>query len=155
MTAVALTVAMAGPAMAGKPIKSTFIDEGSFEIQCDGFVLSESYTDRITLLEWQDRDGNPTRLKFHHSWTGTVTGPGGILTLSDPGHWTDFIDVGPDGDTVRQVGVIYKLVIKGQGLVAHDVGIITFHPDGSVTTQGPHDVFEAGVEQIYCPLFEN
>ena len=153
LVAVALLAMLAAPAMAGKPTKETFIDESSFEIVCDGFVLQETYRDRVIVMTWSDRNGNPVRIQAHHSWTGTISGPGGILQLNDPGHWTDFITIGPNGDTVRQVGVIYTYIVKGHGLLAHDVGQITFHPDGSVTTKGPHDVFEQGIESIVCPLF--
>lgn len=155
LAAIALMVALAGPAMAGKPSKVTFVDEGSFSIDCGTFSLLSTYTDRITVKEWTDSSGAVTRLQAHHSYRGTITGPGGILELSDPGNFTDFVTFGPDGETVRQVGMVYKLIAKGHGLIAHDVGVITFHADGSVTTQGPHDVWDNGLEALICPLFED
>ena len=155
LAAMILSIALAAPAFAGGPTRERFVDESEFDIDCGGFVLHETYADRITVLTWSDASGTPTRLQMHHSWTGTITGPGGILQLSDPGHWTDFFTFGPDGDTVTQVGVVYKLIVKGHGLLAHDVGRITFPPDGDPTFQGPHDVFENGLENLICPLFED
>ncbi len=57
--------------------------------------------------------------------------------------------------TVRQVGLLYNIHVPGQGLVAHDVGSITFFPDGSVDFNGPHDVFENGFEPLIWELFED
>ena len=85
---------------------------------------------------------------------GTITAPGSTLRLSDVGRFTSFIDFGQDGITERQVGIVYKFSAPGLGVVAHDVGQITFFPDGSVETKGPHDVWDNGLEALICPLFE-
>ncbi len=85
---------------------------------------------------------------------GRSRDPAASSRLSDPGHWTDFVTFGPDGETVRQVGLLYSIRVKGQGLILHDVGSITFFPDGSVVIKGPHDVFDNGLEPLICPLFE-
>jgi hypothetical protein len=49
----------------------------------------------------------------------------------------------------RFSGVRARSVPRG-----HDVGVITFLPDGSVETKGPHDVWDNGLEALICPLFE-
>lgn len=143
---------MAGPAMAGGPTRSTIIDEGSYEIDCGAFVLLGTYRDRIIVKEWLDGSGELIKAQFHHSWTGTIDGPGGILKLNDPGHFTAFIDA----DSVRQVGLIYRYIVPGHGLIAHDVGIIEFDAETGEATviRGPHDVFDQGLESLICPLFE-
>lgn len=149
--ALVLLWAMLGTAHAAGPSRTTFVDEGAFEIDCGTFTLHETYQDKITVLEWLDSSGGFVKAQVHHAFSGTIQGPGGILRLSDPGHWTDFID----GDGVRQVGLLYRLIVPGVGLVAHDAGVIGFDAEtGEVTIiRGPHDVFVEGLEALICPLF--
>ncbi len=154
LATLALSAALAGPAFAGKPVIEPFEFSGAFDINCGTFTLHEEFTAGGTTKTWLDANGDPTRMQVHNWFKGTITGPGGVLTLSDPGHWTDFFTFGPDGITVRQAGQIYNIHVKGQGLILHDVGSITFLPDGSVVVKGPHDVWENGLEALICPLFE-
>ena len=78
------------------------------------------------------------------------------VSLADRAHYTNIITAAPgDALTVRQVGLLYNYHVPGIGLVAHDVGSITFFPDGSVEFKGPHDVFEDGLEPLICELFED
>jgi len=130
----------------------TFVEEGSFDIECGAFTLHETYRDRIAVLEWLDGDGEFVRAQVHHSWTGTIEGPGGVLRLSDPGHWTDFIDA----ESVLQVGLVYNLIVPGMGLIGHDTGLIGFDAEsGEVSIiRGPHDVFDQGLDALICPLCE-
>ena len=154
LATLALTATLAGPAFAGKPLIEPYAVSGSLDMDCGTFTLHEEYTQGGTSKTWFDANGDPTRIQVHSWFKGTITGPGGVLTLSDPGRWTDFITPTPDGDIVRQVGMLYKIHVKGQGLILHDVGIIEFHPDGSVVVKGPHDVWDNGLESLICPLFE-
>ena len=85
---------------------------------------------------------------------GVIEGNGSSLRLSDRAHWNVKVSVGADGETVRQTGLVYRFQIPGVGLIAHDAGQIIFHPDGSVTVNGPHDIFDLGLEPVICPLFE-
>jgi hypothetical protein len=154
MAAVALLAVVATPALAAKPLVETFEESGTFPIPCGTVTLIEEYTQSVVVTTWLDEDGDMTRGHARLRFDGTITAPGSTLELSDVGSFTSFIDFGPDGATERQVGVVYKFSAPGLGVVAHDVGVITFLPDGSVETRGPHDVWDNGLEALICPLFE-
>jgi len=156
LAALALTGMLAGPSFAGAPAMETFELSDAFDIDCGAFTLHEEFTLTVHEKVWLDAAGNPTHVQASVTFEGTITGPGGIGSLSDDSHFTLFLDFGPNGDTERQVGLIFNFHAPGYGLVAHDAGVITFFPDGSVETQGPHDVWDndARVESLICPLFE-
>ena len=152
--ALALLAVLATPALAAKPLVETFEERGEFLIPCGDVTLVEEYRQSVVVTTWLDADGDMTRGHARLRFDGTITAPGSTLELSDVGSFTSFIDFGPDGATERQVGVVYKFSAPGLGVVAHDVGMITFLPDGSVETRGPHDVWENGLESLICPLFQ-
>jgi hypothetical protein len=54
-------------------------------------------------------------------------------------------------DILRQVGSIYRVHVRGQGIAAHDTGSITLNPDGSVVIHGPHEVFVEG-DALLCEV---
>ena len=151
----ALLLVLAGPAMASGPEINTFEFHEAFDIDCGEFLLHEEADVTVREIVWFDGDGNPTRAQEHIQFDGLITGPGGIGSLADPGRLTNLITIDPSGDTVRQVGLIYSFPVPGLGQVGHDVGSITFLPDGSVEYGGPHDVFEEGLEPLICGLFED
>ena len=154
LAALALSAVFAAPALAAKPLVETFEESGAFPIRCGTVTLTEEYTQSVVVTTWLDANGDMTRGHARLRWDGTITAPGSTLELSDVGTFTSFIDFGPDGPTERQVGLVYKFSAPGLGVVAHDVGVITFLPDGSVETDGPHDVWDNGLETLICPLFE-
>ena len=154
LAALALAAAFATPALAAKPLVETFEESGTFLIPCGTVTLVEEYSQSVVVTTWLDANGEVTRGHARLRFDGTITAPGSTLQLSDVGGFTSFIDFGPDGPTERQVGLVYKFSAPGLGVVAHDVGVITFLPDGSVETKGPHDVWDNGLETLICPLFE-
>jgi hypothetical protein len=156
LVACALAVTVAGPAFAAKPETAIFEFQDSFDLDCGATLVHEEATVTVRQTLWFDADGNPVRALEHITYDGVLTGPGGIGSLADRAHFTNDIDIAP-GDvlTVRQVGLLYSIQVPGLGLVAHDVGIITFFPDGSAVFKGPHDVFENGFEPFICGLFED
>ncbi len=154
LAALSLAAVVATPALAAKPLVETFEDSGTFTIPCGTVTLVEDYSQTVVVTSWLDANGDVTRAHARVRFDGTITAPGSTLRLSDVGRFTSFIDFGPDGPTVREVGMIYKFSAPGLGVVAHDVGKLTFFPDGSVETKGPHDVWDNGLEALICPLFE-
>ena len=154
LAALTLTVVVAAPAAASKPITRTLEESGTFTIPCETVTLVEEYRRSVLVTTWLDGNGDMTRGHARVRFDGTITAPGSTLRLSDVGRFTSFIDIGPDGPTVREVGIVYKFSAPGLGVVAHDVGSLTFFPDGSVETKGPHDVWDNGLESLICPLFE-
>ena len=154
LAALGLTAVFATPAFAGKPLIETFQETDSFEIACETVTLVEEFSQSVVSTTWFDAGGEPTRGHAHVRFDGTITGPGSTIALSDVGRFTGFVDHGPNGDIERQVGMVYKISAPGHGIIAHDVGVITFFPDGSVDIKGPHDVWDNGLEALVCPLFE-
>jgi hypothetical protein len=154
LAALTLTAILAAPVAAAKPIVETFEESGTFTIPCETVTLVEEYHQAVLVTTWLDGNGDMTRAHARLRFDGTITAPGSTLEVSDVGRFTSFLDVGPDGPTVREVGIIYKFSAPDLGIVAHDVGSLTFFPDGSVETKGPHDVWDNGLESLICPLFE-
>lgn len=154
LAALMLTTVAAGPALAGKPVVAIFEDSGTFTIPCGTVTLVEAYRRSVVVTRWLDEDGHVTRGHARVRFDGTITAPGSTLRLSDVSRFTSFIDFGPEGPTVREVGMSYKFSVPSQGVIAHDVGVLKFLPDGSVETKGPHDVWDNGLESLICPLFE-
>jgi hypothetical protein len=78
--------------------------------------------------------------------------------LNAPSHFQDIITWAIPGDnstiTDTQPGQVFKEVAPGFGLLFHDVGYISFAPDGSVAVHGPHQQFfdMVGIYQAVCPV---
>lgn len=154
LAALTLSVVFAAPALAAKPLIETVEETGTFTIPCETVTLVEEYSQSVQVTTWLDGNGDVARGHARVRYDGTITAPGSTLRVSDVGRFTSFISYGPDGPTVRQVGLVYKFSAPGLGVIAHDVGVITFFPDGSVETKGPHDIWDNGLESVICPLFE-
>ena len=153
VAALALMALLATPALAGKPLVQTMEESGTFTISCGSVTLVEEYTLSFVVTRWLDASGDMTRGHARVRFDGTITAPGSTLRLTEQSRYTSFIDFGPDGPTVREIGLQYKFSAPGLGVVAHDVGVLAFLPDGTVEVKGPHDVFEHGLESVICPLF--
>ena len=97
----------------------------------------------------------PFNAQFHTRYVGTLTNSETGFTVGDDGHITDFVYDDGESFLVRQAGLIFQIVVPGQGSVAADVGLITFDFSGGgepvVTIHGPHDVFEQGYDAAICP----
>ena len=154
LAAVLLLFAAVPAVLAAKPSVETFVDEGSFLIDCGTFTLTETYRQTGRVTERFDANGDLASVSIHNAFSGVIEGNGSSLRLADRAHWNVRLSIGADGETVRQTGLVYRFQIPGVGLIAHDAGQITFHADGSVTIKGPHDIFDQGLEPVICPLFE-
>jgi hypothetical protein len=153
LATVALSAVLATPVLAAKPVVEKFEDADAFLIDCGAFTLAETLTFSGTTKTWFDANGDPIRQQTHVAFDGVISGTGGIRVLADRATVNEFVSFGADGPTTRQVGVVYNFHVPGHGVIAHDVGSITFFPDGSVEFHGPHDVFESGLESLICPFF--
>jgi hypothetical protein len=80
-----------------------------------------------------DQSGNPIRLQVHINATGTMSANGIVLQEAD--HGSEFIDLVSGNET--DVGLVFREVLRGLGIVIMDRGRVTVAPDGSV-------LFEAG-----------
>jgi hypothetical protein len=151
LAVLALSVFTAGAA-ARPPISGTFEVSSSITIDCGTFTLHEDGIERIHFILFFDANGVPGPLQIHHNGTGVITNPEG-QTFLDRIAYTELIDIAGDfdqsNDTEKIAGKVFGITVPGAGIVAHDTGVITFYPDGSVTFQGPHDVFVQG-DALLC-----
>jgi hypothetical protein len=152
--ALLLMFSAASATLAAKPAVETFVEEDTFQIDCGTFALTETYRQTIRVTSRFDDNGDVASAGIHASFYGVITGNGSTLRLADPAHWNVKQTFSTEGVTEQQTGLVYRFRIPGVGLIAHDAGNITFHADGSVTVKGPHDVFDEGLENLICPLFE-
>lgn len=155
LAALTLTAVIAAPVAAGKPVVQTMERSGSYTIPCGTVTLVEEYSRSVVVTTWLDGNGDRTRGHARVSFDGTIAAPGSTLRLSDVSRFTSFIDFGPEGPTVREIGLSYKFSAPDLGVIAHDVGVLTFFPDWTFEVKGPHDVWDNnGVESVVCPFFE-
>lgn len=61
-TVLGVGMSMTSPAQAMPPSRETFHDEGSFEIDCGTFSLTETFTNDLVFTTFFDNQGNPVRL---------------------------------------------------------------------------------------------
>lgn len=145
---------LSGTALATPPQTVTTHEEGSLTIDCGTFTLHEDFVDDDRVTYRFDRHGVLSFVTVHERFRGLITNPAGE-TFKDPQSFTLFIDVGgtptdPSDDTVTFAGLIRNIHVRGSGSVAHDAGLITIGPGGTVVLHGVHEVFEQGLQALIC-----
>jgi hypothetical protein len=139
----AALLATAPTAMAGKPEMHTLPVDEVDTIDCGGFTLEDHVFGTITGRFNEYADGSArdiSSIRLRHVVTNPQTGES--LTSNDVG--VDKVAIHPDGSaTVRQIGLIARYRIPGQGLIGHESGItVRFFTDPS--DEEPGVLFEAG-----------
>ena len=146
----AAALALAGSAGASAPDKWT--DSGTygpFSSECDGFTDFYAGTFTETGRTIYGPDGTPVKDVIHQSGSELNWRSGSADSYTV--YWDQEIHYDYATDTVTQTGKVLRVTYPGLGLLFHDVGTITFSPDGA-TYHGPHDVFEQGLD-AYCNAF--
>jgi hypothetical protein len=151
-----LSLVFAATASAVRPGVIESHQELSFDIDCGTFLLHEDVAVDERVVIFADDAGNPTRMEVHQRLVGVITNPSGE-TFRDAGHVTSFIDLSgtpddPSDDTVTVAGLAFGVTVPGTGIIAHDTGLVTFNPDGSVVIHGPHEVLMQGFAALICPV---
>ena len=125
--------------VAGQTLTRTFNFADTFDFGCPNVNLTETFSvqDRVTMLF--STNGTIVRIDDHGTFSGVITNLDTGQTYRDPGHTLNRFDV--KTGVFSQVGLIYNITIPGQGVVALDVGFISFDPSGNVVIHGPHQVF--------------
>jgi len=147
----AAVLALAASAWAKPPERFDDQFDYSGQVSCGAF--DDVWEGAITLhgITTFDKQGNPVSDVVHFQRTETnwrSDDPDTSMTLT--GSWTVHYDYATDTET--DTGVIINQTFPGFGLLFHDVGFISFTPDG-VVVHGPHDVFEQG-DAAYCNALE-
>jgi len=143
--------------------KMTFEDYGGFDGTCpQGFDIIENSYKEETGTRYYNRDGDLIKRVLHDVFP--VGDPRNILYNSQTGKFfsnnteiteTDTFAVPGDFDsiTARFTGNLYTLTLPGGGLLVHDVGVLTFAPDGNILEdRGPKMLFYGDTEKLCAAL---
>jgi len=150
---LALALLLAAPVAATPPDKIVISDihiEQVDNTSCD-FPFREVFDGRVTITTYVDEDGNPTRLKFHLPFHGTLTNEatGESVSADQVLQETDDLEEG----TQSLVGLRFRVAFPGLGVVLLDAGKIVFDADGDVVFEaGPHQVFNEDFGE-FCVAF--
>jgi hypothetical protein len=130
------------------PFQDHFVDEGA-SAAC-GFPVTADVTGIRTIQVLFDRSGTPIRLQVHINGTGTMSANGIALQESD--HVTEFIDLVSGNET--DVGLVFREVLPGLGIVIMDRGRVTIAPDGSsvLFVAGPHPALDGDFGSLCAAL---
>jgi hypothetical protein len=137
-----IAASLAASPVSGGPEISRFTEEfhgvlpqpqfcGGFDVQIDGKNL-------IIVQVFEDH------LLIHQDFTATLTNLSSGFALRDPASATAIVRLDAEGNrqNVTVAGSNLRITIPGLGIVAQDMGIITF-------TQGGEVLFEAGPHQYF------
>jgi hypothetical protein len=139
------------PALAATPVQSTSVFPISGTTHCDGFDVIEEATVTFSQTMFFDNAGNPVRIVGHAVYNGTLTNSAtGTIVAPKRGPQNFTIDL-LDGTQVWR-GIFFLLTVPGKGSIVHDVGRVTFYPDGSITFQGRHEFFPGDDAQMCAAL---
>lgn len=135
----------------------------AFGLECDGqpVYITGSGDERMT--RWHTEDGLATKTSVHLSYPADTfslspTGDGPTVTVR--GHWNRHYTYPVPGDlgsrVLTEVGAIYLANVRGEGLVLHDTGKVTFEPGSDfevvATMKGVHDFYSdpSALDRILC-----
>jgi hypothetical protein len=140
---VSLVVGLAviAPAAAVPPERIVIEDihiEQVDSTSCD-FPFLEVFDGRVTITTYFDDNGNPIRVQFHLPFHGTLTNEATGESVS--ADQVLQVSVELEEGTESDVGLRFRVVFPGLGVVLLDAGKVVFDADGNV-------VFEAGPHQI-------
>ena len=116
-------------------------------------TLVEEYRLSVVVTSWLDANGDMTRGHARVRFEGTITGPGSTLRLSDESRYTSFIDFGPDGPTVRDVGLQYKFSAPGSASSPTMSASSRSTRTGRSRSRARMTSHEDGLGSVICPLF--
>jgi len=148
--AAVLALASISAARAAAPVHSTEIIDVSGSSHCDGFDVIENAAVTADYISFFDNAGNLVRVHGHDTYNGTLTNTatGTIVSAHrGPQNWSFNLD----GTAVGR-GVFFLLNIPGRGNIRHDVGRVTFYPDGTHSFQGRHEFFPGDEAQMCAAL---
>ena len=140
---------LAASAVAIAPQKSSdvFQISGLVLANCRGFRVILDATIQVDTTTFFDESGNAVAISVHVQWRGTATNSKTGDALVDKANYIISSDL-TEGTTAF-LGVVYRWVIEGYGIVVLDAGKLVFTADGVVFDSTPE--VENGNE--YCEAF--
>ena len=148
-----LSLAVIAPAAAAPPEKVVIEDihiEQVDSTSCD-FPFLEVFNGRVTITTFFDDEGNPIRIQFHLPFHGTLTNEatGESVSADQVLQLTLDLEEGTESD----VGLRFRVVFPGLGVVLLDAGKIVFDADGNVAFEaGPHQIVNEDFAE-FCAAF--
>jgi hypothetical protein len=144
-----------GHAAGGHPEIFRFVDdldavfpEGEF---CESFAVQSEGENQVMVQVFE------THLVIKNNYKTTLTNLATGFSFEDNGAWMDIVHLDGEGnaETVTTIGSIFRITLRGQGIVAQDTGIITFDAaTGEILFEGgPHDAAHGLFD--YCTLLSS
>ena len=129
--------------VAGGPEISRFTEEfhGVFPQPqfCPGFDVQIDSKNLLIVQVFEDH------LLIHQNFTATLTNLSSGFAVRDPASTTAIVRLDGEGNPqkVTVAGSLLRITIPGLGIVARDMGIITYNQDGGevLFEAGPHEFF--------------
>ena len=144
-----------GHAAGGHPEIFRFVEdldnvfaEGEF---CPSFAVESEGENKVMVHVFE------THLVIKNNYKSTLTNLATGFSFEDNGAWMDIVHLDGEGnaETITTIGSIFRITLRGQGIVAQDTGIITFNAaTGEVLFEGgPHEAAQGLVD--YCILLSS
>src|SRR6266540_109255 len=130
--ALILALATGATALAARPSVETFESTITDNLlgSCNGFDIIENAD-------------TPVRIQIYATYRGTMTNSVTGKTVADGPDARTYVD--DLNGTLAIHGLVFSINIPGEGVAVLDVGNVIFHPDGSVTVDGKHQVVAEGI----------
>ena len=151
-----LALAPLGSALAAKPEIRTFevpVEDavaGTCGTGNDAFDVVSNTIISVRETTFYDKDGNVDRLQVHLMFHGTLTNSSTGKTVTDQ---PDPINVFIEDGVEREVGLIWHIVVPGEGVLVIEAGVRIKAEGEETIIHGPHPVLEGGFEVI-CQVLE-
>jgi hypothetical protein len=135
-------------AFATEPRVLTFHNEGSvIAADCGTFLARSDFVVDYWITTFFDEAGNAVRIQAHINFDGTLTNSATGLALHDPSHYLFVWDL--VGGSTRDIGLVYGIVVPGQGPAVLDAGKLVWDVDDNVTfVAGLHQFLDGGLPLI-------
>jgi hypothetical protein len=124
-------------------------------IDCGSYELDEHVFGHITLRDFF-KDGEVVMGLNNFALKHTISNPATGESLTTPDVGADRVTISEDGSvTVAIIGIVARVVVPGEGIVAGEVGKVTMFFTGPADTEpdvsiaGIHDGFDA-VDAAFC-----
>jgi hypothetical protein len=146
-------LAVIAPAVAAPPERVVIEDihiEQVDSTSCS-FPFLEVFDGRVTITTFFDDQGNPIRIQFHLPFHGTLTNEatGESVSADQVLQLTVDLEEGTESD----VGLRFRVVFPGLGIVLLDAGKVVFDADGNVAfAAGPHQIVNEDFAE-FCAAF--
>ena len=139
---------MATPALAAPPdierFENTNLDNPDVwpDLCGPGADVMGVFHEWVTVTTFYNADGSVRDIKVHVRFVGELTRLDTGKSLSDPGHFTDWID--PETGEITRNGMVYAWTVPGDGIVLQVTGKIVFSADFEevLFVAGPHDLVQ-------------